>query len=87
MPIAAGLADRIDSVTYDSLPDDAQHWARVAILDTVGVTLAGRALACSQPREMEQRMPVEKFDEMLAHHAGGAEDADFDSAHRFHLTL
>jgi 2-methylcitrate dehydratase PrpD len=28
-------------VRYDTLPEDALHWARVAILDTVGVTLAG----------------------------------------------
>lgn len=48
MTIAAGLADRIASVTYDSLPDDALHWARVAILDTVGVTLAGASEPCAR---------------------------------------
>jgi hypothetical protein len=34
-------------------------------------------------------MAVEKFDEMLAHHAGGAEDANFDSvfAHNSCLTI
>ena len=48
MTIAEGLADRIASVTYESLPDDALHWARVAILDTVGVTLAGASEPCAQ---------------------------------------
>ncbi len=48
MTIAAGLADRITSVTYESLPDDALHWARVAILDTVGVTLAGASEPCAR---------------------------------------
>ena len=42
------------------------------------ITLSGRALARAEPRQLEQRMTVEKLDEMLAHHAGGAEDADFD---------
>ena len=46
----------------------------------VAIALAGGALARAQPRELEQRMTVEKFDEMLAHHAGGAENAYFDSA-------
>lgn len=48
MTIAEGLADRIGCVTYESLPDDALHWARVAILDTVGVTLAGAREPCAQ---------------------------------------
>ncbi len=48
MTIAAGLADRLVGVTYESLPDDALHWARVAILDTVGVTLAGASEPCAR---------------------------------------
>src|SRR5580692_5132690 len=48
MTIAAGLADRIVGVTYESLPDDALHWARVAILDTVGVALAGASEPCAR---------------------------------------
>ena len=58
-------------------------WRRAAQVPHGGfrVTLAGRAFARSQPREVEQRVPVEKLDEMLAHHSGSAEDADFDSAH------
>jgi 2-methylcitrate dehydratase PrpD len=39
--IAQGLAERIASTQYEALPDDALHWARVSILDTLGVALAG----------------------------------------------
>lgn len=50
--IAEGLAERIQSVTFDSLTDDALHWAKVAVLDTVGCTLAGAHEDCagSTPR-------------------------------------
>src|SRR5258708_3196474 len=48
-----------------------------------GITLAGGAFARAQPGEIEPRMTVEKPDEMLAHHAGGAEYAGFDSVHCF----
>ena len=41
MSIALELAQRITEVTYDSLPPDAIRWAKMGILDTVGVTLAG----------------------------------------------
>ena len=50
------------------------HVAASAIL------LAGGAVARAEPRQVEPRMALQKLDEMLAHHAGGAEDADFDSA-------
>ena len=43
MPFALDLARRINATTCDSLPADARHWARVGILDTVGVTIAGAA--------------------------------------------
>lgn len=48
MSIAEALAERIASVRYDMLPADAVHWARVAILDTVGCTLAGAGEPCAQ---------------------------------------
>jgi 2-methylcitrate dehydratase PrpD len=48
MTIAEQLAERIASMTYASLPLDALHWARVAILDTVGVTLAGASEPCAR---------------------------------------
>jgi 2-methylcitrate dehydratase PrpD len=41
MTFALELAKRINSVTYDALPREAVHWAKIGILDTVGVTLAG----------------------------------------------
>jgi len=48
MTIAKCLAERIASVQYDALPDVAVHWARVAILDTVGCTLAGASEPCAR---------------------------------------
>jgi len=48
MTIARDLADRIAGVTYSALPETASHWARVAILDTVGCTLAGASEPCAR---------------------------------------
>ena len=48
MTIAESLAERIVCVRYDVLPEDAVHWARVAILDTVGCTLAGASEPCAR---------------------------------------
>jgi 2-methylcitrate dehydratase PrpD len=44
--IAHRLAQHIHAVTWDDLPDDAVHWAKVGILDTLGVTLAGASEDC-----------------------------------------
>src|SRR3954470_24706873 len=41
MSIALELARRINALNYEDLPPEAVHWAKVGILDTVGVTLAG----------------------------------------------
>jgi 2-methylcitrate dehydratase PrpD len=41
MTLALELARRINAVRYEDLPSEAVHWARIGILDTVGVTLAG----------------------------------------------
>lgn len=41
MTLALELAKRINGLSYNELPDTAIHWAKVGILDTVGVTLAG----------------------------------------------
>jgi len=41
MPVAAELAKRIVAMRYEDLPADAVHWAKVALIDTVGCTLAG----------------------------------------------
>jgi 2-methylcitrate dehydratase PrpD len=47
MTIATELAGRICDFTFDALPGEAVHWARVGILDTVGVTLAGAPEPCT----------------------------------------
>ena len=44
------------------------------------ILLAGRAVARAEPLQVEPRMALQKLDEMLAHHAGGAENAYFDSS-------
>lgn len=41
MSLALELARRINALRFENLPRDAVHWARIGILDTVGVTLAG----------------------------------------------
>src|SRR5215217_6342384 len=41
MTFALELARRICAMRYEELPPEALHWARIGILDTVGVTLAG----------------------------------------------
>jgi 2-methylcitrate dehydratase PrpD len=39
--LARELAERIAATQYDDLSDDALYWGRIALLDTIGVTLAG----------------------------------------------
>ncbi|MFQ5765175.1 MAG: MmgE/PrpD family protein [Rhodospirillales bacterium] len=46
MGLARDLATRIADLDHDDLPDAAIHWARVAILDTVGVGMAGANEDC-----------------------------------------
>jgi 2-methylcitrate dehydratase PrpD len=41
MPLALELAKLINAVRYEDLPPQAVHWAKVGILDTAGVTIAG----------------------------------------------
>jgi 2-methylcitrate dehydratase PrpD len=48
MTIATELGQRIRAISYADLPPEAIHWAKVGILDTVGVTLAGAAEPCAQ---------------------------------------
>ena len=48
MTIIEGIAERIGAIRYAGLPAEAVHWAKMAILDTVGVTLAGAAEPCAQ---------------------------------------
>src|SRR3954471_13777903 len=48
MTIIEGIAERIGAIRYDGLPLEAVDWAKMAILDTVGVTLAGAGESCAQ---------------------------------------
>ena len=48
MTLALELAKRINSLTFNELPHEAIHWAKVGILDTVGVTLAGAREDCTR---------------------------------------
>ncbi|HSF20664.1 MAG TPA: MmgE/PrpD family protein, partial [Burkholderiales bacterium] len=48
MTLALELAKRINALRYDSLPAEAVHWAKIGILDTVGVTLAGAREDCAR---------------------------------------
>ena len=41
MSFAQELSNKINCLKYDTLPPEAVHWAKVGILDTVGVTIAG----------------------------------------------
>jgi 2-methylcitrate dehydratase PrpD len=46
--IIDGIAERIGRVSFADLPPEAVYWAKAAILDTVGVTLAGAAEPCTR---------------------------------------
>jgi 2-methylcitrate dehydratase PrpD len=48
MTIAEALGEQIARVRYDVLPEEALRSARVAILDTVGCTLAGASEPCAR---------------------------------------
>ncbi len=41
--LSEALASKALEVQYDDLPEDVRHWAKVSILDTFGVMLAGGA--------------------------------------------
>jgi 2-methylcitrate dehydratase PrpD len=51
MTLIEGIAERLSAIRYGDLPSEALHWAKVAILDTVGVTLAGAGEPCAQIAE------------------------------------
>jgi 2-methylcitrate dehydratase PrpD len=48
MKLAEELARRSSALRFEDLPAEAVHWAKVGILDTVGVTVAGSAEPCAQ---------------------------------------
>jgi 2-methylcitrate dehydratase PrpD len=47
MTITEFLADKITHLNYVDLHPEVIHWAKVGILDTVGVTLAGSNEPCA----------------------------------------
>ena len=47
MTLIEGIAERITAMRYGDLPPEAVHWAKVAIVDTVEVTLAGTPEPCA----------------------------------------
>ena len=47
MSLALELAKRINALHYEDLSPEAVHWAKVGILDTIGVTLAGSSDPCA----------------------------------------
>ena len=46
--IAERLAGNILSTEWDNLPPQAIHWAKIGIMDTIGVTLAGAGEDCTR---------------------------------------
>src|SRR5271156_3658285 len=48
MTLIEQIAEKIVAIRYDDLPHEAVGWAKAAILDTVGVTLAGAGEDCAQ---------------------------------------
>ncbi len=41
MNLARHFAERITALRYEDLPPEAVYWSKVAVLDTLGVMLAG----------------------------------------------
>ena len=48
MALLDGMGERIVAIRAEGLPADAVYWAKVGILDTVGVTLAGADEPCAR---------------------------------------
>lgn len=48
MTLTQELAKRINALSFNELPQEAIHWAKVGILDTVGVALAGSREDCTR---------------------------------------
>src|SRR5262245_49647807 len=48
MQLAEELARRASALRFEDLSPQAIHWAKVGILDTVGVTVAGSAEPCAR---------------------------------------
>lgn len=57
MSLARQLAESITALRYEDLPPAAVYWSRVAVLDTIGVTLAGAREA--PPRLLEDALELD----------------------------
>jgi 2-methylcitrate dehydratase PrpD len=57
MTLATDLAQRIVDVRFAALPADVVHWAKIGIVDTVGVTLAGSGDAEPAVAILERVLP------------------------------
>lgn len=60
MSLARQLAERIVAMRYEDLPPAAVHWCKVAVLDTLGVALAGSAEEA--PRIVEDVLGLQSGD-------------------------
>ena len=60
MSLARQLAERITALHYDDLPPEAVYWSRVAVMDTVGVMLAG-AIEAAPPRSRRKHISRSAF--------------------------
>jgi 2-methylcitrate dehydratase PrpD len=65
MTIIEGIAERIAAITWAGLPAEAVHWATIATLDTVGVTLAGAREDCARIVERVLAAPNNAIGECL----------------------
>jgi 2-methylcitrate dehydratase PrpD len=57
MKLARHLAERVTAMRYEDLPPEAVYWSRIAVLDTVGVALAGSVEA--PPRLVEDVLELQ----------------------------
>jgi len=71
MSLARQLAERITALHYEDLPPEAVYWSRIAVMDTVGVMLAGAIEAA--PRILE---------DVLGLHAGSGPSLIFGTRRR-----
>ena len=58
MNLARHLAERVTAMRYEDLPPEAVYWSRIAVLDTIGVALAGSVEA--PPRVLEEVLEVQR---------------------------
>jgi len=60
MSLAHQLAERVTALRHEDFPPEADYWGKVAVLDTLGVTLAG--CAEEAPRIVEDVLGIEAIE-------------------------